>query len=462
MRFTNRSAGGRRSYSAATICAAVIVTTFAAFPTARAQQSGEQPKSTVALDSLIAQAIVASPAIRVAEARVIAARTRISPAGTRPDPTLMAGVINIPISHPSFTADGMTMKMIGVAQTIPFPGKLEARRRTVELEADAAAVALDTVRFAIVRNVKTAYYELAYLDHALTIVKQNEQVLGELVGAAQSHYAVGTGGQQDVLKARVATAQLGETANMLVEQRSATLAALNAALNRPVDTPIGNPDFPTGLTHAAVAEDTRNIRFIANTLGAPVANSPLPSLVELQTLATERNPGLRVHEAMITAQVARVELAQKASEPDFDVSVQYGQRVGLPDMVTAQISIPLRLHKRAVQDQGVAEARAELAAQEAEHDSGLNDVHATVARLYSEIERNRTQLALYVRAILPQGQASVASTTASYQVGKVDLLTLLDTQTTLFSYETAYYRALADFGAAVAQLEQVVGKEILK
>ncbi len=124
----------------------------------------------------------------------------------------------------------MTMKMVGIAQVIPFPGKLGARRRAVELDADAATIALDTVRLAVVRNVKTAYYELAYLDHALTIVKQSESVLTDLVGAAQSHYAVGTGGQLDVLKARILATQLGESANMLIEQQHATLAALNAAV----------------------------------------------------------------------------------------------------------------------------------------------------------------------------------------------------------------------------------------
>lgn len=461
MRLMDHS-GRRACYVGTTaIRAALIVTTFVAFSAAHTQQPNGPVRSAAPLDSLIARAIAVSPAIRTAEARVRAARARVSPAGTRPDPTLMVGVLNLPISHPSFSADGMTMKMIGIAQTFPFPGKLGARRRTVELDADAAVVALDTVRLAVVRNVKTAYYELAYLDHALELVKQNERMLGDVVAAAQSRYAVGAGGQQDILKARIAATQLGESANMLSEQRHATMAALNAALDRPVDMAVGNPEFPTWLTRAAVATDAGSIRFVANTLGAPAANSPLPSLVQLLTLATERSPGLRVHEAMVAAQAARVVLAQKEYKPDFDVSVQYGQRVNLPDMVTAQMSIPLRLHKRAVQDEQVADARAELTALQAEHQSQLNEVHATVARLYSEIERNRTQLALYVRAIIPQGQASVASARASYQVGKVDLLTLLDSQTTLFSYQTAYYRALSEFGTAVAQLEQVVGQELI-
>src|SRR5665213_2890292 len=438
---------------ALTIRTALIGTIIVACQSAQAQQPHEQTDSGAALDSLIAHAVAVSPAIRAAQARVDAARAKISPAGALPDPTLMAGIVNLPVARPSFTSDGMTMKMVGVGQTIPFPGKLAARRRPVELEANTAAVALDTVRLAVARSVKSAYYELAYLDHAITIVKQNEQVLGEVGATVQSHYSVGTGGQPDILKTRIAAAQLGETANALIEQRQATLAALNAALDQPSDTPIENPDFPTWLTRYAVSE---------NTLGAPAADSPLPSLAQLQATAAVHNPGLRVHEAMIASQAARVKLAQTEYKPDLDVSVQYGQRAGLPDMVTALVSIPLRLHKGAVQDQQVGDARAELAALRAEHESQLNEVHATVARLYSEIEHNRTQLALYVRSILPQGEAAVASTTASYQVGKVDLLTLLDSQTTLFSYQTAYYRALADFGTAVAQLEQAVGQEVLK
>ncbi|MEO7218779.1 MAG: TolC family protein, partial [Gemmatimonadaceae bacterium] len=336
MRHTDRAGRSAHCMGTAVIRIAMIAATLVAAEVAQAQQTNNHVDSGTALDSLIAQAISASPGIRVAQARVGAARARVSPAGTLPDPTLMLGVVNLPISHPGFSSDGMTMKMVGVAQTIPFPGKLAARRRAFQLDADATAIALDTVRLAVVRNVKSAYYELAYLGHALAIVQQNEKVLADVVGAAQSHYTVGTGAQSDVLKAHVAATQLGETANLLIEQQQATLAALNAALSRPTDTPVEHPDFPAWLTRAAVAQDARTIRFTANTLGAPVGGSPLPPLADLQALASEHNPEVRVHEAMIVAQAARVQLAHEEYKPDLDASIQYGQRVGLPDMVTAQ------------------------------------------------------------------------------------------------------------------------------
>jgi outer membrane protein TolC len=99
---------------------------------------------------------------------------------------------------------------------------------------------------------------------------------------------------------------------------------------------------------------------------------------------------------------------------------------------------------------------------EGEHHEMVNAIRADVARLVSDIERDRTSLALSVKAILPQSRAALTSATASYQVGKADFLTVLENQATVFNYETDYYRTLSDFASKVAELERVVGSEVLK
>ena len=170
---------------------------------------------------------------------------------------------------------------------------------------------------------------------------------------------------------------------------------------------------------------------------------------------------LRESEAMIAAAAARVELARRDYLPDFDVSIQYGQRDRLSDMVTAVVSVPIPFQKRRKQDAYVAEARSEVAALEAERAARRNELRAEVARLVSELERDRAQLALYVTAIIPQGRASLASATSSYQVGRVEFLTLLDNQATLFNYETEYFRVLTEFARGLAELERIVGREIV-
>jgi cobalt-zinc-cadmium efflux system outer membrane protein len=432
-------------------------------------------QNTNSLDALVARADSANPSLQAARDRVRAAAARVEPAAAWADPMLMAGIQNLPLGSetaasagghgsvgPSVPGDPMTMKMIGVTQTIPYPGKLSLRRQAAEREVDRAKASLDAARLEVGKDVRTAFFELAYIDRALTIVERNRSVLGDVIQVTEAHYASGTGGQQDVLKARVEAARLGETASALLEERRATSAELNATLNRDDTTSFPSAAIPERIVQAAIPSDPNRIRFAAQTLGARTVDSPLPPLADLQDLAVRQNPSLREIEANIAAQAARMELARKGSRPDFEVSLQYGQRNQRPDMITAQIAVPLPIHKRARQDQELAEGRAELSAMESDRRTKINSVRAQVTRLVSELERGRTQLAIYSKAILPEGSAAATAALASYQSGKTDLLTVLDNQNTLFTYETEYYRSLSDFAKNLAALEQVVGSEILR
>ena len=66
-----------------------------------------------------------------------------------------------------------------------------------------------------------------------------------------------------------------------------------------------------------------------------------------------------------------------------------------------------------------------------------------------------------VTAILPQGRAALTSASASYQAGRGTFLSVLNGQATLFAYETEYYRDLTDFAKTLAELESVIGAEVL-
>jgi outer membrane protein TolC len=412
------------------------------------------------VDSLVASALVVSPKLRAAQERIRAAKARVEPAGTRPDPMLMAGIQNFPVSEPGFR-DFMTMKMVGVAQAIPYPGKLFLSTRAAAHELAAVEAELDGARLEVEQEVRDAYYELAYLDRALEIVERNRRLLLDFMTVTETKYGVGTGGQEEVLRVRVELARLGEESVALLEQRRSTQARLNAELDRSSETPVTEATIPQRVARAAIADSAANIRFASATMGARAADSPLPPLHTLQVAALGQNPMLRAHEARIDAQRAREALARKQHLPDFDVSLSYGQRDGFSDMISAQVSIPIPLQRGRKQDQLVIEARAERSSLEAEHHDQENVLRAEVARLHGQLERDRAQLALYVKAILPQGRAALTSATAGYQVGRAEFLTLLDAQATLFNYELTYFRVLSDFAKTLAELKRVVGEEIL-
>lgn len=412
-----------------------------------------------------------NPSISAARSRLLAARARVRPSGEWPDPMLMTGILNLPLgrmtpeygSGKQLPGDDMTMKMIGIEQTIPYPGKLSLRRKVLELEAVAADAALSGTRREIARDIKTSFYELAYLNRSREIVRNSASTLAAIVQVAEANYATGTSGQQDVLRARVESARLGEMASGIEEQNRMARADLDALLDRNVDNGSQTAAaIPARIAEAAVPNDASQIRFVSDTLGARVADSPLPSLGTLQELALRNNAPLREADANIAAEAARVSLVQKGFKPDFDVSLQYGQRTQRPDMVSAVVSIPLSIHRGARQNQEVAEARSQLAAAQGEYRVEANRVRAEVAKLVSEVERNRTQLALYRKAILPQSAAAIGSSLASYRSGKGDLLSVLNNQSTLQTYQIAELRAMTDFAKAIAGLEAILGVEVLR
>ncbi len=425
----------------------------------RASQSPPSDEGT--LDSLVALALRSNPSIRAAASRAMATHAGIAPAGARPDPMLMAGIQNFPISSPGFSAE-MTMKMVGVSQTFPYPGKLGLETRVAEYRSDAASDQLAQTKLDVVRDVREAYYDLVFADRALEIVQRNAGLLQSLVSVSQAQYTTGRGTQSDVLRARTEAVRVNVEASQLTVQHRTALAQLNALLDRASDVPVNHLAIAARLRRAAVADSADQVHFASTALGAPAADSPLLPLDSLQALAVIHNPQLRAQEAAIAAQSARVALARKATLPDINVALSYGQRQNLSDMVSATVSIPIPLQRGRKQYAEVAAANADLTAFEATRQALANTIRADIARRIGDTGQARTELALYKRAILPQAQATFASATASYQVGRVDFTSVVDAQAAVFNYETAYWRSLTNFAKAIAELERIVGAEVLR
>ncbi len=419
-----------------------------------------RPATTSDLDSLIHVGLRANPSTHVAEHAQAAARARIGPAGAWEDPVLGLGLTDLPIARPGFY-DSFTMTVLRVTQTVPFTGVPAARGRVAVREAEAMSHRVEGMRLETVVQVKDAYYDLAFVDRALAIVRRSHEVLIDLGRASEARYGAGTGSQQDALKARVEAARLADQAVTLSQERVAALARLNAVLDRPSDAPVDSPAVPIRVVRAALPDSTTGVSFVSPALGAAAAHSPLPPLSDLQDEAVQASPALHEHEAMISADAARLDVARRGRIPDVDFSLEYDQRSGFPDFVTAMVSLPIPIHSGRKQGEMVVEARSQLAADDAQHHVETNDIRAAVVEAYAEVERARTQLALYVSAILPRARATLQSATASYEAGRGDFASVLLAQATVFQYDTEYERALTDFAKGLAKLERTVGREVL-
>ncbi|QNN25523.1 TolC family protein [Planctomycetales bacterium ZRK34] len=96
--------------------------------------------------------------------------------------------------------------------------------------------------------------------------------------------------------------------------------------------------------------------------------------------------------------------------------------------------------------------------------SELTDQQNTIAfRVQDTMARVDTQqrLAILFRdVIVPQARQTVDSSASSYRAGKMEFLTLVDNWRRLLDYELMYHQSLTQFEQALAELQQVVGRDV--
>ena len=394
------------------------------------------------LPTLVQEAVSRNPSIEASEAQWQTFLQKARQAGSFDDPMLMLGISNGLVSDPfAFDQDGMTSKVIGLSQKLPFFGKRSLAREAASLEAVSAQARHEERKLALTALVKEIYARLFLVDKARDILARNLQVMDAVIGAAESRYGVGEGRQQDVLRAQVERSRLRETQIGLDQQRRSLQANLNRLLARPADTPIGR-----------IADlDTPPVPYEAD---------------ELRRLAEEKRPLLAGLSAQVDKGKAEEALAQKAFYPDFTLSLEYMQREPAmggegDDMYSAAVSFNLPVWRERRQAR-VAEANAQQATAQAELHDLRNAIDGGIADLLAKLDRAGRLLELYRGGILPQSAHAFESAQIAYSNNQVDFSRMLNSLTALFNDERQIYQTMTDYRLTLAQLEALVGTDLTK
>ena len=307
-----------------------------------------------------------------------------------------------------------------------------------EHTAAAAAATWRDRQGVVVNLVKQSYFTLAFLDRAIEITRENEELLRDFIRITQTKYAVGTGIQQDVLKAQVALSSLKDNLIQLRRQRGHAAAELNTVLNRRPQNPVGRVQvrLPSPFQH---------------------------DVEELQATAMQRRPALRQLQAQIDHWRAAEDLARAEHCPDFGISAGYRQRsfdgdpVGGSDFVSLAVTANLPIYPARKQDQRSHEVQARRRAAEAELEARRQKISLQIQKLFIDIGAHREQTSLFRTAIIPQAEQSLAAALAGYQVDKVDFLTMLNNQVSLLNFEIGYLQHRMAYERSLSQVEATIG-----
>ncbi len=401
----------------------------------------QQPDSLVQLPDLIQEGLANNPGLKSGYNLWQADEARVPQAGALPDPQLSFNLMNLPVNSFAFDQEPMTGKQIGVMQMFPFPGKLGLRQDVAQSGAEVSKARYEELQNQLKKKIALTFYSIYFVDQSISTTVKNQEILNQFTRIAETRYSVGKGVQQDVLKAQVERSKMEDKLITLRQKRRQLAAKLNALLNRNAGAPLGP------LAEPALAE----MRLPADSL---------------KSLTRQNRPLFSAWESMVTQSDKKVKLAKKQYLPDMKVGVTYTQReelqngAGGVDFLSGMFTVDIPLYFWKKQKKNVEENRYRRKKVEEQYSDVRSQVYAELESVLSEVEKNWRLLNLYRDGIIPQAQQSLNSAISGYQTDKVDFLTLLNNQMTLYNYELDYHRVFTDYQKGLAQLDAVTGTRL--
>ncbi|HED40841.1 MAG TPA: TolC family protein, partial [Chromatiales bacterium] len=279
---------------------------------------------------------------------------------------------------------------------------------------------------------------------ALEVIARNQVLLAQFVNVAETRYTVGQGLQQDILLAQLELSKLSDSKIRVENRRENEAIRLNLLRDRAAAEAIL---LPTSVNESLLL---------------------LKDIQTLQARAATGRPTLAAQEARLGAASRRIDLAKKGYAPDFKVGAVYGFRSGSnpdgssrSDVGSILFSMNLPIYTGSKQDRVVDQRNAEWLQKKYELHEQRNRVASQVQQAMTDYRRASEQTQLFQQEIIPQARQTVDAMLAGYQVGKVDFLNLVRAQTTLYDYETQYWKALSAANQAMARLVAAVGEETI-
>ena len=396
-------------------------------------------ESTSPVKMLVAEALIHNTEIAAARAESDAARYRIAPASALDDPMLEAGIVNAPLPF-SLRRNDMTMKMLGLSQKLPYPGKRGLRRDVAVADAASVSHAVDETINRVARDVRVAYEALQFSVTSRRLVTETLGTVTQLVSIATARYAVGQATQSDALQAQAQSVRLQQELLRLSQEETMRWSELRRLLGRR-----GQDLTPTAQMQAVLLD--------------------LPAVADaLQKTAQEQRPQLKSLAALIEKRQREVELARRDYYPDFELRFGYGQRErtldGLPrdDMVTLTVAVNLPLWRKSRLEPRVAEANAMRAQASSLAESQRLETQALLETELAVETQQRASAVLYRTTLMPQTHAAFESALAAYRVGRVDFLTLLDARMRVFDTVVGEAQAIAEHNKAIAEIDFLTGQ----
>ncbi len=380
------------------------------------------------------------PALEAARQRVIAAEERITLAGALPDPRLSTRVFVEPVE----TRVGPQRLGLSLSQRLPWPGERSLSAEVARHLVGAERARLEQTRAEVRAEVEQAWYELYYLERALESIRRHEELVASTEEVLRARYAAGEAVHADLLRAQIELGRVDDRRRSHEARRRPARARLNAALHRPADAPLPDP------------EELAEVE-------------ALPTESRLRAWIEEASPAVARRRSEVEAARDAVARAGYVRRPELTLGLEYvvtdharmsGVDGSGEDPIAVLVSLGLPVHA----DRNAAVVREARARERAARAELSLVVDRLLLRLDEELfawHEARRRLELHEHTLLPRARRSLEVVETAFRAGSADFLDLLDAERTLLEFELERERARTDRARAHARIEALVGRPLI-
>lgn len=366
--------------------------------------------------------------IAARQAAADAAQHQIGPAGERPDPELVFGIDNLPITTDDafdWNRDFMTMRKIGVMQALPRREKRALRTQRAAADATRERALLVAEQLSTRESVATAWIALAHAEQRLALVTSMRPRAEAFAAAATAAISAGRGSATDAIATKQAQSALEDRIDALQLERDLARTALAQWLPLDADRPLG---------------------------AAPDWRQPEHDL-DTQTARIAHHRELLAYDAITQAATLDVALAREEKRPDWTVELAFADRGPMySDMVSLAFRIDLPLFAARRQDPAIAAREVMLLQVESERAAAMrmhgNELRRTHATWQSSLQRAQR----YEHDLLPLAEDRVDAALAAYRGGSSNLQSVLSAFDAAVEQRLAYIDVLNTLGQSWAAL----------
>jgi outer membrane protein TolC len=322
---------------------------------------------------------------------------------------------------------------VQVRQKLPWPGKRAVEGDIAVADAEMAHQDLRGVTLELAAVTSDLFDDYALVQQELAVNEHHRMTAEQMKKAVEAQLTAGRGSTQDSLAAEVEIGRMAQERLMLETQRETIVARLDGLLHRAPDAPL-----PAPATAAASTAEP-------------------PPLAELLARANER-PDSRSAEQRIEGSQARIDGAQRAFYPDFEVMGSYDSMWDMPEhrwMLGVGIEVPLQRGKR---DAGLDAARARATQAGAELDRLRDDIKVDVFRARREVVEADAIVASYEQQLVPASRAQVEAALQGFVIGRNDFTAVITAERNARELELASYRARTELSKRLVALDKATGR----